>query len=455
MALYASVALSVAAVLAMVAHLHRPIEVKEDAGRTVADWEGEPAVRLLQQYVRIDTSEKEIDGARFLAEELRKTGLEPELEELGNGHANLWAVIEGQRREAIVLHHHIDVFEAPTDLGWKHPPFEGVIDPPFLYGRGVFDMKSLAIAQLETMRQLAASRRRPERSVIFLATSGEEIGSHLGTRWVLQRHPELVSRFDTVLTEGGIIEPNTTSEIKFWGIEAAQKRYAEGSACADRRDLLEELSRTIRVHQLRYSVPRIVDEVAWFLGDYSKTRDQEIFTELLDRIADGSVEPRRFRRAQPYLRSFVIDEIATFPVEELEDGTFRMRMFLNLLPGSPYRETLDRLLPEWMRAGIEVEFGPPVGSIRGSPIDHPDYRLLERQILREYPGTVVSPFFLAWSATDARFFRDAGVAAYGFSPFVIFNTESFRADNPNERINLPGFVKGIDLYVETVRRMAG
>ena len=61
---------------------------------------------------------------------------------------------------------------------------------------------------------------------------------------------------------------------------------------------------------------------------------------------------------------------------------------------------------------------------------------------------------LALAATDARFFRQAGIPAYGFSPFVIFSTDTFRKDLANERIGLPGYVMGVDLYREAVARLA-
>jgi acetylornithine deacetylase/succinyl-diaminopimelate desuccinylase-like protein len=166
------------------------------------------AVRLLQDYVRIDTSEKTGDvaeGARFLARVLEREGIEAHLEVLGSGDANLWAVLEGRRREAVVLHHHIDVSNVPDPSEWPFPPYEAAIDGPWMYGRGTFDMKSVAIAQLLAFLDLARSGETPARSVIFLATSSEETGSQLGTRWVLGEHPELVRRFDVVITSCGTL----------------------------------------------------------------------------------------------------------------------------------------------------------------------------------------------------------------------------------------------------------
>ena len=69
------------------------------------------------------------------------------------------------------------------------------------------------------------------------------------------------------------------------------------------------------------------------------------------------------------------------------------------------------------------------------------------------PGARVGPHLLPWTATDSRFFRQAGVPSYGFSPFLIFATDTYRVDTVNERIALPGYVDGVRIYRDVVRRL--
>ena len=111
------------------------------------------------------------------------------------------------------------------------PPFEARIELPWIYGRGVFDMKSVAIAQMLAMIDLKKSGAPLKRSVLFLATSSEERGSRLGVRHLIQTHPEMVRNFWAVLTEGGVVEARARDDIKFWGTEFAQKRYADLVVC--------------------------------------------------------------------------------------------------------------------------------------------------------------------------------------------------------------------------------
>ena len=60
----------------------------------------------------------------------------------------------------------------------------------------------------------------------------------------------------------------------------------------------------------------------------------------------------------------------------------------------------------------------------GSPLDDPVYE--DRRDPAGRPSRARGPacIFLAWTATDARFFRTLGVPTYGFSPFLIMNTDT-------------------------------
>ena len=62
-----------------------------------------------------------------------------------------------------------------------------------------------------------------------------------------------------------------------------------------------------------------------------------------------------------------------------------------------------------------------------------------------YPEIVHGPLIVPWSATDARFFRAAGIPAYGFSPFWILSAEATKMKGANERIPVPSFLDGVKL----------
>lgn len=455
-ALYGSLAL-VAVVAWMLLDLaSAPLLREQTQSWDRTDWASLEEVRLLREYVRIDTSEATGDvvaGARFLAERLREAGIEPHLELLGSGAANLWAVIEGDEPEAVVLHHHIDVSPVADTERWPHPPFAAEIDLPWLYGRGTFDMKSVAIAQLLATIDLVQSGARPRKSVILLATSGEETGSELGTRWILREHPELVERFALVLTEGGGVEGRSREEVKYWGTEFAQKQYHTLVLCGPSRELLERLEQDVFAFGAQEDRLYLVDEVRSFLPHYAPSRDRADFRAIL-------AEPERvlrdrgdFHALPRYLKAMFRNELHSLGVRPAPGGGWELRVAIHLLPGVRLEEMRDELIPPWLFWAVESTLHTEPTALHGSPIEHPALAIVEEVLQEHYPGAPVGPVFLPWTATDSRFFRAHGIPSYGFSPFLILTTDAVRVDRAGERISLPDFVEGVEIYRKLLRRL--
>lgn len=425
-------------------------------------WEGVdfgalPEVKLLQRYVQIDTSHpdpNEIAGAEFLAAQLGALGVPATIERLGDRRANLWAIVEGEDPRALVLHSHIDVEPAAEISGWDYPPFGGVIEGPWIYGRGMYDMKSLAIAQLEAVAAVVRSGKKPRRSLLFLATSNEEVGSDTGTRWILAQHPELRQRMWSVLVEGGVVETLGPREVKYWGIEFAQKSFAYLDACGSSREALEAFAEEI--WREAKSPPRrsLAPEIRAFLKAYGPSRGTERLRNLL---ADPDAllrRPATVLELPAFLLSLFRDEIVPNPRLQVDpDGTYRVQLAVHLLPQSELDAVLAELLPPWRTHGMTLS--PARLPARGgsSPLDHPVFEIGLRVLREEFPGVSAGPHFLPWSSTDARFFREAGIPAYGFSPFLIAVTDTIRVGRANERLQLPGYVRGIPLYRRLVQEI--
>src|SRR5690242_6035865 len=111
-ALYGSLVLVAHVAWVLGATLDRPLRARSSERWILTDYPPLPAVRLLRDYVRIDTSPMigdEVAGDCFLAARLTEAGIPSHLEPLGPRHANLWAVLPGDDPRALVLHNHIDV----------------------------------------------------------------------------------------------------------------------------------------------------------------------------------------------------------------------------------------------------------------------------------------------------------------------------------------------------------
>jgi aminoacylase len=114
---------------------------------------------------------------------------------------------------------------------------------------------------------------------------------------------------------------------------------------------------------------------------------------------------------------------------------------------------LARLLPAWKTDGFFVTAPEERGARTASPLDSPEFGTIRDTIARHAPGVDVGPYFLPWAATDARYFRELGIPSYGVSPFAVMASETGGIAKPNERMQRPAYVRGVELYREIVRAL--
>jgi acetylornithine deacetylase/succinyl-diaminopimelate desuccinylase-like protein len=455
LALYGSLPLVLAAAYGLVALLDRPAVLAETRWFEV-DYKHDPAVELLRRYVQIDTSDatgSEVAGARFLAAQLTAAGIRSEIEVLDGRHANLFARLDGEDPHPLVLHSHIDVKDV-NPREWIYPPFEARVELPWIWGRGVFDMKSVAIAQLLAMTDLKKSGRPLRRSVLLLATGGEEEGdSRLGAQWVIRNRPALVHSFWALLTEGGTLEARSRSDVKYWGTEIGQKHFARVLVCGDSRERLEDLKRTLLERGYTDTDLHLLPQVGEVLAAYGPTRDSKLMRNPLARPQDLLGDIGAFRAMPDHVRSMLRNEAVPIEIRAAPGGGYELLIMLHLLPGVAAADVAGQLLPPWMTLGLRTGMDETPGNPPPSPTTHPVFREILATIKADYPDAAAGPFFLPWTATDARFFRAAGVPSYGFSPFFIMSTDTYQVDRANERLALPGFLQGVDLYRKLLRRL--
>lgn len=454
-ALYGSLLATLVVSFGLSAMAVQAIALSKSAIRDTQDWYGTdwkalPEVQLFQGYLRIDTNAddgSEAAGAEFLAAQLEAEGIPSVIERFPGKKANLWAILEGEDPQALVLHNHIDVEPVIHPDKWIHDPFSGKISPPWIYGRGAFDMKSVAAAQLHAFLELKRKGVPLKRSVIFLATGSEERGSDLGTRWILRHHPELVKRFWAVLSEGGVVEAIDQGQVKYWGTEIGQKQFVSLVLCSPSRSRLEGTAAELDVvKSMSSSRRRLPREVATMFEAYAVTRDRPELVELLSDPELLVAEEEAFARTPHYVRAMLRNEVRLSPVFETEGGGYHRIIRLHLLPGEDPHEARKALVPDWMLFGVDWVIHERSSAATGSSPDHPVFQGIRQVLGEHYPDAPSGPYFLPWTATDSRFFRRAGIPSFGFSPFLILTPDTLTGNHPNERVSLPGYVGGVKTY---------
>ena len=429
---------------------------------------GSEAVERLQAYLRIDTTNppgNETRAVEFLARILEAEGIPFETAESAPGRGNLWARLEGGDQPALVLLHHSDVVPADASR-WPVPPFSGEIVDGHIYGRGALDMKSTGILQLQTFLALHRAGRPLDRDVLFVATADEEAGGAYGAGWLVEKHPELFADAGLLLNEGGsgfVIGDRTvfgievTQKVPFWlRLEATG---IPGHGSAPRIDsavtrLVRALDR-IREHEFP---ARAVPAVEAFFRNMAPTAGEQL-QPYYENLATAVEDPIFLRRLQIESPGFHALLRNTCSITRLEGSSK-----INVIPPTAAAEIDCRILPDQDPAAfretlatvindpaIELEeillFSPAV-----SPTDTPLYRAIVAVTKRHFPDAVVTPA-VSTGFTDSHFFRDVGIASYGFAPIVLDEGERATVHGNSERISVENVRRGTRLMLEIVQEV--
>jgi len=153
------------------------------------------AQALFRELLRIDTSNppgNEAPAIDWIADCLRREGIEPTVLESAPGRKNLVARLRGGGDASLLLTGHVDV--VPADPArWTADPFAAEERDGWIYGRGAVDMKNHVAASLAVF--LNAKRRQLKLSgdLVFAAVADEEAGCRYGMRWLCEEHGELLA----------------------------------------------------------------------------------------------------------------------------------------------------------------------------------------------------------------------------------------------------------------------
>jgi acetylornithine deacetylase/succinyl-diaminopimelate desuccinylase-like protein len=427
--------------------------------RAAAGTAGE-ATRWLADYLRLDTTNPpghEEVAAAYLAGLLERAGVPSRRLTSPRGRTSLYARLRAGAADgpAVLLLHHLDV--VPAGPGWTVGPFAGTTVEGRLFGRGAIDDKSLGIAHLAALVDLARAATPLRRDVVLLAVADEESGGGEGTAWLLEQHPELFAGVEAVLVEGGY-NKTVLGKARWWGLEVAQKRPLWLEVVArGRAGHASQLNPQSAAHQLiaglarllaRPAPPRLEPSVRRLLAALAP---YEVDLAPLATAPAGPLPATLVEPLPPRLRTYVVDSVQVTTLAagdqvNMVAGEARARIDVRLLPEAD----ADAFLAEVRRAlGPELEvrvlLASPVAA--ASPTDTPIYEGLARALRGEGP---VVPLFIP-GITDARYFRARGIAAYGFSPFCLDYESERGIHGPDELIPVAELERGVERMRRVVR----
>ena len=374
---------------------------------------------LLQQYVRIDTSNPPgttSKAADFLAGVLQREGIAVTRYESEPGKAivlaRLKASVTPPAGRAVLLLHHMDVVPADRSQ-WKMDPFSGTIQGSDIWGRGSLDMKGQGVAQLVAFLMLKRQGVPLSRDVILLAEPDEEVGGTMGARWMIANHyAELDPEY--VIDEGGFGSRDLFAANKLvYGIAVAEKKLiwlkvrAEGVAGHGSQPNDQNPN------------DRLAKALGRLLGQPLPSSDFSVLNTMKSRV--GTFAANKFTNAithstisLTWMRSGVGEPPKINVIPSVAEAGLDCRV----LPGTTRDQWLDeirrRLGDPALKIDVINESDDPVVS----PQDTPVYRAIEAAILRRHPDAVVTPMLIPYG-TDSNAFRPKGAKSYGIFPAIL------------------------------------
>ncbi len=364
-------------------------------------------IAFFRDFVRIPTPNPPGDttaAADFLRGFLDRHGLEHRTIAPKPDWPNLVADIRlGHPGRHLVLNGHIDVFPGGDEARWRHgSAWSGTVEDGRIYGRGSADMKCGTAASFVAFALLARHRDRLGGRLTLTAVSDEETGGRWGTGHLFEHHGDLV-RGDCCLNG----EPSSAHTVRYgekaplWLVLTARARGAHGAY----------------VH-LSDSATKIAVDLIERLEAVTAIRP-----DMPEAIARNLADPTVRAALETGLGVGAADTVAavTLNVVMVEGGLktnmipseCRVEADIRLPVGVPKATVLalvEEILQDFPQVTMEEQSLPEEEGANWCDPEGEMLRIIQdtaEHIVGIRPAPVIT-----LAATDARFWRNAGIPAY-------------------------------------------
>jgi acetylornithine deacetylase/succinyl-diaminopimelate desuccinylase-like protein len=248
-----------------------------------------------------------------------------------------------------------------------------------------------------------------------------------------------------------------TQKIPLWLRLTATDRPSHGASPRPTSSVSRLIRALSRIQDSAFE-PRIVPAVdAYFKG--LATRQEGEMREAASDMASAVQDPEFLMRLQlefPRLHALTrntcsITRLEGSPKINVVPPKAHAEIDCRLLPDQDPGEFVDLLRTTINDPSVEIEV-LMVFSAAVSPTDSVLYRAITQVISERFPDASIVPGVAA-GFTDSHYFRDLGIASYGFTPTVTPVEESARVHGNDERISVEEFRRGGRLLQEIVEKV--
>ena len=394
--------------------------------------------------------------------------------EVVGGHSLLytWRGSDVQARPVALLAHQDVVPVAPgTESLWKKPPFAGVVEDGFVWGRGTLDDKNNLVTQLEAVERLIQSGFKPRRTLYLVFGHDEEVGGGDGAVKIVDLLKQRGVRLDFVLDEGlavteGIL-PGVQAPLALIGLAEkglmtlrltakAPPGHSSTPPAAAGDSAIGMLSAALaRLGQ--HPVPGGIRGVA---GEMFAVVAPELpfaqrlpmsnlwlFRPLVERmLGQGAATNAMMRTTTAMTVLSAGNKFNVLP------GVAEAMVNFRLLPGDSSASVIAHVRQAIADDRIEIKpMDTPTEPSRVSSATAPAFQLVERTIREVFPDAMVSPG-LVLAGTDSRHFEGIADQVYRFMPIRFRGEDLPRVHGTDDRISTAQLVDMVRFYHRLVEQ---
>ncbi|MCP3986341.1 MAG: M20/M25/M40 family metallo-hydrolase [bacterium] len=364
---------------------------------------------------------------------------------------------------------HTDVVPVEQEAleGWTHPPFSGVIDEDFIWGRGAIDVKSGIIGWLEAAEALLAQGFEPNRTLIFAFGHDEEIGGEQGAAVLAATLRERGTKLAFLVDEGGFLSKDlglipgkvvaqiSTAEKTYFTIHLTARSNGGHSSTPPAHTAVGKLATAIHRLEANPLPLRISEPVRDLFAALAPHLPWSRRLALKNLWLTGGIVARRLAE-DPFQAAMLRTTTAATMIsggvkENVVPKRATATVNFRILPDETPEDVLAHVRDVIDDPEIEITSDTWSQAPRPGRVDALGYRVLTDAIHHVYPEAVVVPGMLL-AATDTRHYADLAEDAYRFLGVMVTRAQIPSIHGTDERVGIESFANAVRLQADILRR---
>ena len=370
--------------------------------------------------------------------------------------------------EPLLLLAHLDVVPTEEPERWTHPPFSGVVEGGYVWGRGALDDKGGAIALLEAVEHLLARGVQPAQRVVIALGHDEEVGGEEGAGAMAQLLRERGEHFRFALDEGGFVTEGVVeispapvalvgvAEKGYLSLELSSVGTGGHSSAPPEHTAVGRVARAVtRIEaqpfpaRLSGGTRGLFEHLAPELGLVERLALANLWWSESLLVEELLAKPSTAATLRTTCAATLID--GGVKANVLPAGA-RATVNLRILTGESVAATLARIVELVDDDEVHVEalqWAREPSSL--SSTSSAGWRAVAESARAVFPDALVAPYLLT-GATDTRHYEDLCSDVYRFLPMRVGPDDLARFHGTDERVSVAAYADAVRFYVALLER---